>query len=118
MVAPSAGRWFAPGFPDRDPATVSRLLLSLCTADAESYALACEALAGFDLRSRLPDVRTRLLVAPGEFDAVVPPAIAAQTVAAAPGAVLQAIGGCGHLPPAEKPAAVASLVDDVCGGRP
>src|SRR5690606_33997701 len=57
MVASSAERWFAAGFLERDPATGNRLLLSLSDADKESYALACEALAGFDVRDRLADVR-------------------------------------------------------------
>jgi pimeloyl-ACP methyl ester carboxylesterase len=110
MVAPSSQRWFADGFLERDPATGNRLLLSLADTDQESYALACEALADFDLRPRLGDSRVPLLVAPGECDVVVPPPVAEQTAAAAPGAVLQVLAGCGHLPPAEVPDAVAALL--------
>jgi 3-oxoadipate enol-lactonase len=113
MVAPSSQRWFAEGFLEREPVTGNRLLLSLADADAESYALACEALACFDLRPRLGEVRVPLLVAPGEHDVVVPPALAEQTAAAAAGAVLHVLDGCGHLPPAEDPAAVAALLRDV-----
>jgi pimeloyl-ACP methyl ester carboxylesterase len=113
MVSTSAQRWFVPGFPGRDPATANRLLLSLSDADAGSYALACEALAAFDLWSRLAEVRTPLLIAPGEFDAIVPASLAAQTAVAAPSAVLKVVPGCGHLPPAEVPVAVASLLDTV-----
>lgn len=51
MVGPSAQRWFAPGFVDRQPHIASRLLDSLSDTDQESYALACEALAAFDLRT-------------------------------------------------------------------
>ena len=110
MVGPSSQRWFADGFLDRDPATGNRLLLSLSDADSESYALACEALSGFDLRSRLADTQIPLLVAPGEYDVVVPVHDAEQTAAAAPGADLQVLAGCGHLPPAEAPAAVAAML--------
>ena len=38
---------------------------------------------------------------------VVPPDVAARTAAAAAGGVLEVLPGCGHLPPAEAPAAVA-----------
>lgn len=110
MVAPSATRWFADGFLERDPATGNRLLLALSDTDRESYALACEALAVFDLHPRLGDVAVPLLVAPGEHDVVVPPEVAARTAAAAPGATLRVIPGAGHLPPAERPGAVADAL--------
>ncbi len=117
MVAGSSERWFAPGFLERDPATGNRLLLSLADADKDSYALACEALAGFDVRDRLADARVPLLVAPGEQDVVVSPEVARQTTAdRAPGASLHVFTGCGHLPPAEDPEAVARVLTDFATG--
>lgn len=110
MVAPSAERWFADGFLERDPDTGNRLLLALSDTDRESYALACEALAAFDLHARLGEVAVPLLVAPGEHDVVVPPETAGRTAAAAPGAVLRVLAGCGHLPPAERPDLVAEAL--------
>lgn len=112
MVGPSAERWFSGGFMEREPAVANRLLLSLSDTDKESYALACEALARFDLRDALDQVRIRLVVAPGEFDVVVPSELAEQTAAAA-GAELVVLPGCAHLPPAENPVAVAGLLSDV-----
>ena len=38
IVEGSAGRWFAPGFLERDPATGNALLLRLREVDDESYA--------------------------------------------------------------------------------
>ena len=111
MVGPSAQRWFSGAFLAREPGVANRLLLSLSDTDKESYALACEALAGFDLRDRLDRVRTRLVVAPGELDVVVPRELAEQTAAAA-GAELVVLPECGHLPPAENPVAVAGLLSD------
>ncbi|QGN57440.1 alpha/beta fold hydrolase [Nostocoides sp. HKS02] len=110
MVAGSAQRWFAAGFVDRDPATANRLLLSLSDADAESYSLACEALADFDLRARLDQVAVPLVVAPGEHDPVVTVELATATAAAAPGARLHVMAGCAHLPPAEDPSGTAYLL--------
>jgi pimeloyl-ACP methyl ester carboxylesterase len=111
MVAGSSERWFAPGFMERDPGTATRLLLSLGDSDAHSYALACEALARFDVRDRMPDVRVPVLVGPGELDVVVGPEMAAETTAEpAPTASLHVFEGCGHLPPAEDPEAVAATL--------
>lgn len=110
MVGPSSQRWFAPGFLDRDPTTGNRLLRSLSDTDRESYALACEALADFDLRARLAEVAVPLLVAPGEHDVVIPPHVAQQTADAVTGASLRVLPGCGHLPPAEAPGAVATAL--------
>lgn len=117
MVSGSAERWFAPGFLERDPATGDRLLLSLSDADRHSYALACEALADFDARDRLGDAAVPLLVAAGELDVVVPPETARATTAdRAPTASLHVFTGCGHLPPAEDPAAVARTLTDLVNG--
>lgn len=110
MVAGSAVRWFAPGFTDREPAVAGALLDSLSGSDSESYALACEALASFDLRNRVGARKVPLLIAAGEHDPVVPPG---QARAAAPDA-FAVIPGCGHLPPAENPPAVADLLTRFC----
>jgi len=109
MVAGSAERWFAPGFTDRRPDVAGALLTSLVDSDRSSYALACEALAAFDARDRVAAAKVPLLVAAGEHDVVVPPE---QGRAAAPDATFEVLRGCGHLPPAEDPAAVAALLAD------
>lgn len=107
MVEGSTTRWFAPGFPERQPQVAHELLTSLRAADDDSYAFACEALADFDLRDRIGDSRVPLLVAAGEHDVVVTPEHA---TAAVPGATHAVVAGCGHLPPAEDPGAVAALL--------
>lgn len=97
MVAGSSGRWFAPGFLERSPSTGGALLMALREVDDESYALACEALAGYDARDRAGVVP--LLVAGGSADTVVPP-----------GQVDVVLDGVGHLPPIEDPSGTAVLV--------
>jgi len=106
MLTGSAERWFAPGFTEAMPAVAAALLASLAEADRESYALACEALAAFDLRGRLASRQVPLLIAAGQHDLVVPPE---QAQAEMPD-VFAVIRGCGHLPPAEDPAAVADVL--------
>jgi pimeloyl-ACP methyl ester carboxylesterase len=99
MVAGSATRWFAPGFLDRDPATGNDLLLALQHVDDESYALACEALAGFDVRDRVGSAPVPLLVAGGAHDVVV-----------TPDQVDAVLDGVAHQPTVEDPAATAALI--------
>lgn len=99
MAEGSAARWFAPGFLDRDPATGSALLSALQHVDDESYALACEALAGFDVRDRVGSAPVPLLVAGGEHDVVV-----------TPDQVEVVIAGVAHQPTVEAPAATAVLI--------
>ena len=106
MMSGSAERWFAPGFTDREPAVAAALLTSLAHTDRESYALACEALASFDVRDRVGRNRVPLLVAAGQHDPVVPPE---QARSGRPDA-FAVIPECGHLPPAENPAAVADVL--------
>jgi len=110
MVEASAGRWFAPGFLDHDPATGAVHLEALREVDDESYALACEALAGFDERATLSTVAVPLFVVAGEHDPVVTPDQARAAAAAVPGARFEVLPGVAHLPPAEAPGATADLL--------
>ncbi len=111
LVEPSATRWFAPGFIASHPVTASELLHDLSDADDESYALLCEALAGFDVIDRLSSIALPVLVLAGEHDAVVTPEDARATADLIPGAAFDVVHGAGHLAPAEKPEAVASALN-------
>jgi pimeloyl-ACP methyl ester carboxylesterase len=102
LVEGAVTRWFAPEFVERAPGTAGALLTSLAEADEDSYAWACEALAGFEAG---PSVRPVHVVA-GEHDIVVPPSVAESVAAAS----FRVIAGVGHLPPAEDPAAVAKVL--------
>ena len=110
IVEGSAGRWFAPGFLERDPATGNQLLLRLREVDDESYALTCEALAGYDARPLLATIDLPLLVVAGGHDPVVPPDLARTAADAVARARLEVMTGVAHLPPAEAPDAVAALL--------
>jgi 3-oxoadipate enol-lactonase len=117
MVAGSAQRWFAPGFLERNGEAAGQLLQTLSDTDDESYSLACEALAAFDRRGDLARVTVPFLLGPGEHDGVVPPARAQQDADAITGSQLQVFAGCGHLPPAESPKAVAQALTEFFLGQ-
>lgn len=110
LVEASAVRWFAPGFVNREPQTASALLAELSETDVQSYAWACDALAGCDLRPRLKDTKVPLLVVAGELDQVLAPADVRAATESAPDTTFEVLRGCGHLPPAEDTAAVASML--------
>ncbi len=110
IVEGSAGRWFAPGFLERDPATGNALLLRLREVDDESYALTCEAISDYDARPLLDAIGLPLLVVAGEHDPVVPPDTARAAADSVTGAALAVMDGVAHLPPAEAPDATAALL--------
>jgi len=110
QVAGSTQRWFAPGFLEREPARGGALLHSLRDADAESYALVCDALAAYDVRGRLAEIAAPVLAIAGVDDAPTPPASLEEIAVGVRNGRLVALDAVGHLAPAEAPHAVASLI--------
>ncbi|MFD9497929.1 3-oxoadipate enol-lactonase [Streptomyces sp. NPDC060035] len=96
----AAARWFTPGF------TSPGLLDDLLGTDPAAYAACCDALASYDLRSRLSEVRAPTLVIAGREDAATPPAHAREIADAVPDATLIELPHASHLAPAERPQAV------------
>lgn len=107
LVDSTPARWFAPGFAEP---VAGELLAALEAADDESYALACDALADFDVRLRLGDISAPVLAVAGRHDHVTPTTDLAGIAGAVRHGRLVVLEGCGHLPPAEAPLAVAGLV--------
>jgi len=125
LVNQSVERWFAPGFLEREPQVGVRLLDSLRAADAEAYALACEALADFDVRSRLREIAVPVLAVAGAGDFATPPDLLAEIADGVQRGTLQILDGVAHLAPAEASQEVAKLIIEhfeadtpVLGGRP
>lgn len=110
MADSSAQRWFAPGFIERQPAAARGLLDSLHDADGASYAWLCDALAGFDVRDRLPAITTPVLAIAGASDAVTPVPSLQEIADGVTRGRLVIINDVGHLAAAEAPAQVARLV--------
>ncbi|WES63331.1 alpha/beta fold hydrolase [Microbacter sp. GSS18] len=116
LTVGSAQRWFAPGSMAREPELTARLLQALQDTDDESYALCCEALAGYDVRDRLGEIETPVLALWGEFDEVTPePALVEIAEGVQEGAVAW-IADAAHLPPVEQPAAVAKVLGEFFAG--
>jgi len=118
LVGPSAARWFAPGFLDREPERGSALLHALSDTDDDGYAAVCAALATFDVRDRLPAITVPLLAVAGSYDEVAPPSDMALMAEGVADGRLVVLDGVGHLAPAEAPEEVARLIREQAYGVP
>lgn len=116
VVESSRERWFAAGFAAREPGTVRALLSQLPDVHDESYALACEALAAFDLRPRLHSITAPTVVVSGSHDVATPPDLGTQTAHGITGARHVVLDGVGHLAPVEAPGRVAELLREIVAG--
>ncbi|MBL3699198.1 alpha/beta fold hydrolase [Leucobacter luti] len=116
LVAPSAQSWFAPESIAREPELTGRILRVLQNTSDEGYARCAEALAGYDLRGRLGEIRIPVLALGGEADTVAPAERQDEIVAGVPDARSVIIAGAAHQPPAEQGAAVAAALLEFFGG--
>src|SRR5690625_3845433 len=106
LVEGSVARWFAPGFPSREPDAVELLCRTLIEADSESYALLCETLSTFDLTDQLGEIKAPVLVIAGEHDAVTTPDDAATITSGIENSALHVLTDTAHQAPTEQPAEV------------
>jgi 3-oxoadipate enol-lactonase/4-carboxymuconolactone decarboxylase len=113
VVSMSASRWFAPDYLSRHPGPGAAALDRLLQVDDESYALCCEALAGYDLTAAAPNLTVPALFAVGRLDIATPPDAVRALAELVPGARFELMEGVGHLPVLEDPPAAEALVRSV-----
>ena len=104
------GRWFTEGFHTEHVDVVNAFRTMLVETPTEGYAACCEALAAFDLRSRLGAITTPTLVVTGGADPVAPPESGAELAAAIPGATHVVIPGAAHIANVAQPAAFTAAL--------
>jgi 3-oxoadipate enol-lactonase len=100
-------RWFTPA---ASPALVAVYRAMLASAPVEGYAACCEAVAGWDFRGRLGDVRAETLVIAGAEDPATPPSHAELIRDGIASSRLTMLDGAAHLGNVERADAFASLV--------
>ncbi|MFB9378383.1 4-carboxymuconolactone decarboxylase [Kineococcus gynurae] len=110
LVSASAGRWFGPGFLDREPARGSALLHALSSVQDRGYVAVCGALAAFDVRDRLGGITAPVLAVAGAHDVATPPANLREIADGVQRGRLVVLDEVAHLAPIESPAEVAHLV--------
>jgi len=112
IIIASAQRWFAPESMAAHPDLTGRLLHALQDADDESYALCCEALADYDVRSRIATISAPVLALWGRDDAVAPESKAVEIAEGIARGEIGVIEGAAHLPPAEQPEATRAALTE------
>ncbi len=115
LVTSSAQVWFAPDSIADEPEMTGRILRVLQGVSDEGYARCAEALASYDLRDRLGEIRIPILAMGGEFDGVAPEDRQDEIVAGVQNGRKVMIGGAAHQPPAERAGAVAEALLEFFG---
>jgi 3-oxoadipate enol-lactonase len=103
------GRWFTPGFRQRNPEVVTWARAMLTGTPAEGYAACCEAIAAMDLEAALCRIHAPVLVVAGTADHATPVGHAERIVAGIPGARL-AVVDAAHLASVERAEQVTGLL--------
>jgi 3-oxoadipate enol-lactonase len=112
-IADSAlGRWFTARFAAAHPEVVSRFRALLLATSPEGYAGCCEALASWDFRDRLTQIRTPTLVLAAAEDPSTPPDQAELLARRIRDARLVGLPDAAHLANVEQPEAFATLVGE------
>jgi 3-oxoadipate enol-lactonase len=102
-------RWFTSEMSESAAARFREMLLA---TPAEGYAATCEALARWDFRGRLGEIRAPTLVIVGAADPVTAPSDVDLLVAGIPDARVVVLDGAAHLANVERPDAFAAAVAD------
>lgn len=110
MRGPSAERWFAPHTLAHGAELPQRLLDELGGVDRESYSRCCDALADYDVRGHLSEIRCPVLVLWGEHDQVAHLDVAATLHSGLADGRMIRLSGTGHLPPVDDPQATAEAI--------
>lgn len=103
-------RFFAPGFPDREPDEWAEARAAFLRADDDGYAACCAALRDADLRDRVGDIAVPTLVVGGTEDVATPPEQQHELHAAVTGSELVVLEGAGHLANLDRPAAFTAAL--------
>jgi 3-oxoadipate enol-lactonase len=103
LAETASGRWFTRGFAERHPDRAERVVGMLRGTDPEGYAACCTALASYDLRDRLAEVRAPTLVIAGAQDPATPVDHAEELAQGIPEAVLTVVPDASHLASFERP---------------
>jgi 3-oxoadipate enol-lactonase len=98
------GRWFAPGFAERDPATFAHLRRVFAATNADGYVACCEAIAAADLTSELARIDLPALIIGGERDQSTPVADARTLHGGIRGSRLVVFPDAAHLSNLDVPA--------------
>ena len=113
LVAASAGRWFGPGYLERDGETGGAILQDLAHTDATGYAAITDALASFDVRDRLGEITAPVVAIGGTYDVATPPADLQVIAEGVQQGRQVTVTDMGHLAPVEETNLVVRTIRDL-----
>ncbi|CAM4103063.1 3-oxoadipate enol-lactonase [Acinetobacter pragensis] len=109
ILEATKSRWYTPGTAESDPFAQS-LLDELLTYDPVGYANTCKAVADFDVRTQLSEIKCPTLAIAGTDDLSTPVFVMQELVSQIPRAELVAIQGAAHIGNVEKPEAFKKAI--------
>ncbi|XYD10989.1 3-oxoadipate enol-lactonase [Methylobacterium sp. NMS12] len=110
VVEATLGRWFTPGFAERDPGAVRAVRERFLACDSAGYAVCCGAIGRMDLRPALAAITAPTLVIAGRDDPSTPPAMAEEICGGIAQAELVVLPRAAHLLAVERADAVGSYL--------
>jgi 3-oxoadipate enol-lactonase / 4-carboxymuconolactone decarboxylase len=113
LVSATAGRWFGPGFLEREPERGSALLHALRDADDDGYLAVVHALAAYDVRERLGEITSPVVAVAGDHDPTCPPDTLRAIADGVQDGRLVVLENVGHQAPAEAPEDVATIIREL-----
>jgi 3-oxoadipate enol-lactonase / 4-carboxymuconolactone decarboxylase len=113
LVAATAGRWFGPGFLEREPERASALLHALRDADDDGYLAVVHALAAYDVRERLGEIKAPVVAVAGAHDPTCPPDTVREIADGVQNGRLVVLESVGHQAPVEAPEEVATIISQL-----
>jgi 3-oxoadipate enol-lactonase / 4-carboxymuconolactone decarboxylase len=113
LVTATAGRWFGPGFLEREPERGSALLHALRDAEDDGYLAVVHALASYDARERLGEIAAPVVAVAGDHDPTCPPDTLREIAQGVQHGRLVVLENVGHQAPAEAPEDVARLIREL-----
>lgn len=103
-------RWFTEAYAEAAPAVRNAMRDMIAATPAEGYAACCDAIAGWDSRSRLADIAAPTLVVSGEHDPATPPEHGQVLADGIPGARFEVVADAAHLASYQRPEIVTPLL--------
>jgi 3-oxoadipate enol-lactonase len=110
LTSTTLSRWLTPDFQAAHPEAVEPIREVLAQTLPEGYAMACEALREFDVRSKLGNIHCPTLTVAGRHDSGTPPATTQAIADAIEGAQFELLDAA-HLAPIEQSHRFAALLE-------
>jgi 3-oxoadipate enol-lactonase len=110
-------RWFTPDFRARRKTDLAGYRNMLVRQDAIGYAATCGAIRDADFTETVSGIKVPVLCIGGDKDGATPPDLIKTTASMIPGARVEIIDSCGHIPCIEQPEELAELLTNFVHGN-